>query len=128
MLTLKQISATHIVAAPAALDKATWSAETIVLRIASDEALVTPPIETLNLDDPYAIIVPEGGFAAAWVTADEASAMLERTCEWELPSQRPAFAQGSVAGVPVKLWLEETRVLFVVPAPYVHDFEERYLG
>lgn len=126
MLTLKQISATHIVAAPAALDKATWPADALVLRIATDEVLVTPTVDALSLDDPHAIIVPEGGFAAGWVAAEEALAFLERTCEWELPRQRPALAQGSVAGVPVKLWLEETRVLFVVPSPYVYDFEERY--
>lgn len=127
MLELKPISATRIVASPAALDKAVWPVAALVLRVASDEALITPPIEGLTLDDPYAIIVPDGGFAAGWVAAEEALAFLERACEWELPSQRPALAQGAVAGVPVKLWLEEERVLFVVPGPYVHDFGERYL-
>ena len=73
MFELKQISATHIVAASAALDKTTWSTEAIVLRIASDEVLVIPPVEALSLDDPYAIVVPEGGFAAAWVAAAAAS-------------------------------------------------------
>ena len=61
------------------------------------------------------------------MAAEEALAFLERACEWALPQQRPAFAQGAVAGVPVKLWLEGDQVLFVVPSPYVHDFEERYL-
>ena len=128
MLELKQISGTHIVAAPAALDKVAWPAGSIVLRFAADEALVTPPVESLALDDPHAIVAPDGGFAGAWLPAAEALAALERTCEWELPSQRPAFAQGAVAGVPVKLWLEEERVLVVVPAPYVHDLAERFTG
>jgi len=126
MLTLKQIPATRIVATSSALDQATWPADALVLRIAQDEALVTPPVAGLNLDDPHAIVVPDGGFATAWVAADQALAFLERACEWALPSQRPAFAQGAVASVPIKLWLEEARVLFVVPVPYVHDFEERY--
>ena len=128
MLELKQISATRIVASPAALDKLAWPADALVLRVAADEVLVTPTVDGLSLDDPHAIIVPEGAFAAGWVAAEEALAFLERACEWELPGQRPAFAQGSVAGVPVKLWLETERVLFVVPSPYVHDFEERYLS
>ena len=128
MFELKQISATHIVATSAALDKTTWPAEALVLRIASDEVLVIPPVEALNVDDLHAIVIPEGGFAAGWVAAAEALAFLERACEWELPRQRPALAQGAVAGVPVKLWLEEERVLFVVPGPYVYDFAERYLG
>lgn len=126
MLELKKISATHIVAAPAALDQAAWPAGTIVLRFAADEALVTPPVETLALNDSYAIVAPDGGFAGAWLPAAKALAALERTCEWALPSERPAFAQGAVAGVPVKLWLEAERVLVVVPGPYVHDFAERY--
>ncbi len=75
--------------------------------------------------DEYAIIVPEGGFVGQWVTAPEALALLVHHCEWELPRARPAFAQGMVAGVPVKLWLEESRVLFVVPAPFAADFQER---
>jgi hypothetical protein len=126
MLALKQISATHIVAAPAALDKAVWPAEAIVLRFATDEALVTPSVDALSLDDPHAIVVPDSGYAGAWLAADEALAFLERTCEWELPSHRPAFAQGAVAGIATKLWLEQDRVLFVVPAPFVEDFAERW--
>ena len=126
MLHLKQISATRIVATSSALDQTTWPTDTLVLRIAQDEALVTPPVDGLNLDDPHAIVVPDGGFATAWVAADQALAFLERACEWAMPPQRPAFAQGAVAGVPIKLWLEDERVLFVVPVPYVHDFEARY--
>jgi len=41
---------------------------------------------------------------------------------------RVGIAQGTVAGVPIKLWLEDERILFVVPVPYVHDFEARYLS
>ncbi|MEZ4726271.1 MAG: hypothetical protein R3E79_03955 [Caldilineaceae bacterium] len=50
---------------------------------------------------------------------------LERTCEWEPPHTRPAFAQGMVAGLPVKLWFEPERVLFVIAAPYAADLAER---
>jgi hypothetical protein len=42
-----------------------------------------------------------------------------------VPNGRPAFAQGAVAGIPTKLWLEDDQVLFIVPAPYAADFAER---
>jgi hypothetical protein len=53
---------------------------------------------------------------------------LTRECEWELPRDRPAFAQGAVAGLAMKLWFEHGRVLFVVPAPFAHELEERLNG
>ncbi len=125
MLNVTRMAATHIVATPAALDEATWAPETLVLRLAADEALILPPVEEVSLADPHAIVVPDSGYAGAWMAADEALAFLERTCEWEVPSQRPAFAQGAVAGIATKLWLETERVLFLVPAPFVNDFAER---
>ena len=125
MPDLKRISATRIVALPAALDAATWPDEALAFRLAPDEMLVTATVTSDMIDDPYAIVVPDAGFAGAWLPAEEALERLERTCEWELPRQRPAFAQGAVAGLPVKLWLEEERVLMMVPAPYAHDLKER---
>ena len=94
------------------------------MRLAADEVLITPPT-AVEVADPHAIIVPEGSFAGAWVSATEAQGIIERECEWELPHPRPAFAQGAIAGIPVKLWLEEERVFFVVSAPFVTEFEER---
>lgn len=125
MPDLKRISATRIVALPAALDAVTWPGEALALRLAPDEMLVTATVTSDMIDDPYAIVVPDAGFAGAWLPAEEARKRLEYTCEWELPRQRPAFAQGAVAGLPVKLWLEEERVLIMVPAPYAHDLKER---
>ena len=114
----------HAVATPAALDSASWPPDAIVLRIAPDAALVfntAPPV----LSDPHAIVQHDDGYAAVWLSADEAADWLARYCAWELPPQRPAFAQGAVAGLPVKLWLDATRVLVLVPAPYATDLEER---
>jgi hypothetical protein len=122
---LNRISATRIVATPAALDAATWPAEALVLRFAPDEVFITPPAEQVSLTDPHTIVIAEGGYAGLWLSATEALDFLERACEWELPSERPAFAQGAVAGIPAKLWLETERVLFIIPAPYAADFEER---
>jgi hypothetical protein len=113
------------VAKPSALDVAVWTTCTIAMRIAPDEMLVVSgPVPELS-GDPHAIVEPDAGFFRMWIPIAKARALLARTCEWELPGHTPAFAQGSVAGLPVKLWFEAERVLFLVPAPYAHDFEER---
>lgn len=125
MPELKPLLTTHIVAAPSALDAAAWPADARVLRIAADEVLVIPPVAALALDDPHAIQVNDGGYVGVWLPAEKALDFLERTCEWEIPRSRPAFAQGMVAGVATRLWLESEAVLFVVAAPFVIDFQER---
>jgi hypothetical protein len=114
----------RIVASPSALVKLTLPTDHLLLRTAKDEALILPRAR-VELADPDAIIVAEGGYAGIWLSRDETFDFLERNCEWELPQQRPAFAQGMVAGIPTKLWLESERVLLLVPAPYAHDFAER---
>jgi hypothetical protein len=122
---LNRIPGTRIVATPAALDAAQWPPDALVLRIAADEVYVTAPVAANAVADPHAIVAPDGGFVGDWLPAAEALEVLERTCEWELPAARPAFAQGMVAGLPVKLWLEAERIFFMTPAPYQVDFEER---
>lgn len=126
MPELKRFAATRIVATPAALDAARWPQDALALRIAPDEVLVTAAVSAEIVNDPHAIVVPDAGFAGVWIDADEALDFLERSCEWELPAARPAFAQGAVAGLPVKLWFEQERVLFIVPAPYAADLEELF--
>ena len=125
MPELKRLPATRIVATPAALDAAEWPDDTLALRLAPDELLVTPPIANPALDDPHAIIIADSGYAGVWLPEAEALAFLERACEWELPTQRPAFTQGAVVGIATKLWFEAGRVLLIVPAPLIADFEER---
>ncbi len=121
----ERIIATRIVAAPAALDAVAWPLDTLALRIAPDEMLIVGEANLPGIDDPHAIIVPDTGWAGLWLSAPEAMEVLARTCEWEPPAARPAFAQGMVAGLPIKLWLEEERVLFLAPAPFAADLEER---
>lgn len=128
MPVFERLQATRLVASPAALEALTWPAEALVLRFAPDELLIVPPLEAateLLALDPHAIVVAEAGYAGLWLPAAEALAFLERKCEWAIPRARPAFAQGAVAGIPTKLWLGSERVLFLIPAPYVADFEER---
>lgn len=126
MPALETFTATRLVATPAALDNAQWPANALPLRTAPDEILLLNASVPISLPaDEHAIIVPESSFMGLWLPIDEALAFLERTCAWELPLARPAFAQGAVANVPVKLWLEPARVLFIVQAPFAADFERR---
>ena len=53
-----------------------------------------------------------------WLKRKEALEFLRHNCEWELPNDFPAFAQGMVAGLAMKLYFEKTRVLLMVPAPF----------
>jgi len=126
---LRRLDATRIMASAEALDATTWPDQASVLRIAPDECLVLArsgeSIEPATVADVHAIIEPETGFSGAWLPAEEAAEALARTCAWQLPSGRPAFAQGAVAEVPVKLLLEADRVLFVVQTPLAHELEDR---
>ncbi len=125
--TFESVVFTRVVATETAIDQAlaALDPEILSLRTAPDEALVAAELPPGQLADRHAIVEPETSFAAAWFPADEAAAILEATCEWLRPTQRPAFAQGAVAGLPVRLWLEADRVLFVVPTAYVRDLEQR---
>ena len=125
---LQRISGTRIVATPAALDSATLPADALVMRFAADEAFVTANVAADAIADPYAIVVADSSFVGTWAKNDQALDFLQRTCEWRLPAQRPAFAQGMVAGLPMKLWFAEDEVLLMVAAPYASDLLERMQG
>jgi len=133
---LDRLAATRIVALPDALDAAEWPEGALVLRLAADEALVTADVPSSAIADPHAIVERETGFSGVWMDAEAARDVLERECDWELPrsmrqwgngsaADRPAFTQGMVAGLPVKLWFEHDRVLFVVASPFAADLMER---
>ena len=128
MPAFNRIHGTRIVATPEALDAASWPDGALALRIAADEIFVNAPVSADQIDDPHAIVVSEGGFAGVWLPAAAALAFLERSCEWALPFDRPAFVQGAVAGIPAKLWLEKEQILLLVPAPYAAEMENRMQG
>lgn len=121
---LNRIPATRIVATPAALDAASWPADALALRFAADEVLLLST-DAPTLNDPYAIIEPDAGFTGAWLPMDAAQALFAHHCEWAMPQARPTLAQGAIAGIAAKVWLESERVLILVPAPFVAEFEER---
>ena len=124
MLVLNHFSGTRIVATPAALAEAVWPVDALALRTASDELLVFPQQHDVSLSDPHAIIIDDGSYLGGWVDESEGLRFLASHCEWELPRKRPAFAQGAAAGLPIKLWLTDGRILFIVEAAFAADFLE----
>ena len=132
---LARLDVVRLVATPAALDAASWPDDAMPLRTAPDEVLLVgqgapldaPDVLAARAPDSHVIAIADTSFAGVWLPADVAATVLSRVCEWALPAHRPAFAQGAMAELPVKLWLEEERTLIVVPAPFATDLVERVL-
>ncbi|MEN9505528.1 MAG: hypothetical protein RI958_1454 [Actinomycetota bacterium] len=114
----------RVVSTPEALDAARYTGDVTVLQIAADEVLALDAAH-VELDDPYAIIEPESTFVKWTLTYDEFDHHLVRHIEWQLPSARPALAQGLVAGMPVKLWLTDDHVDLIVSNGLVHEAVDR---
>ncbi len=121
MLELNRFAITRIVAIPAALDMLAVAADSIVLRTAPDEVMVLPAAD-IAVDDAHAIVVAENSWSGVWLETAELAHILLHHCEWQLPAVRPAFAQGAIADIPAKLWLETDRALLLIPSPYVTEF------
>ena len=124
MLALETIRGFRAVADPAAFDSMKVVAGTVVLRFAPDDAfvLLEGKLESVAHDG---IVVEETGFVGCWLTPAEVASRLVPHIEWPLPTARPVLAQGLIAGVPAKLWLESSRALLLCAAPYAHDLAER---
>ena len=124
MRALEPLRGLRVVADPAALDAARWHGDdVIVLRFAPDDAFAFGPIR-VEIDDADAIVESEVGFAGAWLPVNEVMPHLE----WELPlpAERPTLAQGSIAGVPAKLWLAGAGdVLLLTSAAFAHELAGR---
>ena len=100
---LEPLPGLRVVADPVALDAAHWvGTEVTVLRFAPDDALAIGATG-VDLADDDAIVEPDTGFSGAWLPLDAVA----RHIEWPLPSERPALAQGAVAGVPAKVFLPD---------------------
>jgi hypothetical protein len=122
-LNIKRLHGTRIIAKPQTLDALKTSS--ITLRFAPDDALVLSKIDANSVNDPHAIVVEEQGFVGVWLKQKEAAEFLKHNCEWELPTTYPAFEQGMVAGLAMKLYFEKTKVLLVVPTPFEKVLAER---
>lgn len=125
MPALDRLVGTRVVADPAAIDSmvAALPPSTVVLRLAPDDAFVLDGIGGIGVDDPHAVIEDEHGFVGGWCGIDAIRPHLE----WSLPTERPALAQGSIAGVPAKLYMPERDgdALVVTAAAYGATLAER---
>ena len=123
----------RVVASPEAIDAAAWQDagpgpdefEPLILRFAPDEAFAVGATG-VHLDDPEAIIEPELGYTAIMFPVDEFIDVVLPRMEWAVAPTRPAFCQGSIAGVPAKLYIDTTGAATVfVMAAYLDDFLSR---
>jgi hypothetical protein len=116
------LPATRIAARPAALDALALPPEVPALRLAADDLLVLAEID-LRPEDPDAIVVPDAGWAGAWLATGTAAELLAHHAEWRPPAS--GLAQGALAGVPVKVLVTPGRTLVVVPRPFAAELAER---
>jgi hypothetical protein len=121
----------RVVASPEAIDRAIWHDEgpeefqPLVVRLAPDDAFAIGATG-VEVDDPHAIVEHEVGFIALMFPADEVVDVVVPRLEWPAPMERPAFAQGAIAGVPAKLYLDSTGAAIVlVLASYLDDLLAR---
>jgi hypothetical protein len=123
----------RVVATPGAIDGAAWQDagpgpedfQPLILRLAPDEALAIGATG-VRLDDPDAIAEAEVGYVALMFPVDEFIDHVLPRIEWPAPATRPAFAQGSIAGVPAKLYIDSTGAATVfVLAAYLDDLLTR---
>lgn len=124
MLALETVPGLRVVASPDALDAARWDVHAVVLRIAPDDAFAVGA-STIDVTDAHAIVTEDSGFVGAWLTPDQLAEWVIPHIEWPLPDARPALAQGLLAGVPAKLWLERERALLLCAAGYARELTDR---
>jgi len=123
----------RVLASPEALDAAEWQDagpgpdefEPLILRFAPDEAFAVGATG-VHLDDPDAIVEAEVGYTAVMFPVDEFIDVVLPRIEWPVSPTRPAFCQGSIAGVPSKLYIDTTGAATVfIAGSYVDDFLSR---
>lgn len=124
MLALETVPGIRVAASPETLDRASWSEGTIVLRLAPDDLLAIGAAQ-VDVRDEHVISVPETGFVGMWLTREQLGHWVMPHIEWSLPEARPALAQGLIAGVPAKLWLDGDRALLLCAAAYAHELADR---
>jgi hypothetical protein len=118
---LEPLRGLRVVADPVAIDAARWhGSDVTVLRFAPDDAFGIDA-EGVEVDDADAIIESEVGFSGAGIAIGDVVDHIE----WSLPDA-PALAQGSIAGVPAKLWLAaDGGVLLVTATAYADELVGR---
>jgi len=116
------LTGVRVVASPAALDALAWPDGVTPLRLAADDLFA---LGATTAELTAALVEEERGFVGWWLTVEELHDHLLEHLDWPLPAERPALAQGLIAGVPAKLWLTHDRVLLLTSAAYAHELMER---
>jgi hypothetical protein len=126
VLAPNTITGTRVVAAPASLDACVAALpETMsALRFADDEVFLVGKGQ-IELDDEYAIVEREVGFSAFRFHPPLFAELVAHRLEWQLPTARPALAQGRLMAIPVKIWLTDSEVLLICPTAFAHELAER---
>ena len=122
MPVCETLDAIRVVARPDALDRARWPADATVMRLAPDEALVVGA-DRVDVDDPHAVVARDHGFCGVHLGIEAFRRWFEREAAWDLGDE--GFAQGQVAGLPVKVWQGGDRVLVVTRVSLRHELEAR---
>lgn len=112
----------RVVASPETI--ASLVADGVIFQTAPDEALVLDATD-VEVDDPYAIVLPDDGLAGIALSRDQVRAWCEREAEWSLPASGDVFAQGSVAGLPVKVWAHGAHATVICRASHIEELEAR---
>ncbi len=122
MPALDRLHGVRVVADPVSLDRATWAGDGVtVLRFTPDDAFAIGA-SSVEIDDAHAIVEDEAGFVGTWLDPAD----LAPHTEWLLPTDRPALAQGSIAGVPAKLWLpDDGEALLLTAAAHADEIADR---
>ena len=123
MLEPEPAAGYRIVARPGALDRAAWPDGSIPLRIAPDEVLLLmgrpPPLE-----DESALVARDPSWVIVTLPPDDLRELSVRV-SWSVP-EPAGFAQGSLAGVPVKLMTRaDGSGLMLAPRVFTEELEER---
>lgn len=80
----------------------------------------------LSTADPHALVVDQTDGWAVWtVEGPDGEEVLARLMVAKVPSRRPAFLQGAIAGVPAKVVLQDGAAHIMVPSPVGHHLRDR---
>ena len=123
----------RVVASPEAIDAAEWQDtgsgpdefEPLVLRFAPDEAFAVGATG-VHIDDPHAIAETETAVMALMFPVDEFIVVRRPADRVAGPGRATGLPQGSIAGVPAKLYVDPTGAATVfVMASYLDDLMAR---
>ena len=119
------LTGVRIVGPASVLDAIALPEREAALRLAPDDLLVLLDSAKFRYPGPEPLIQEdERGFVGWWLAPEELEHVAHHA-DWPLPAERPALAQGLIAGVPARLWLGTDRSLLLCSAAYAHELIER---